>query len=159
MAVARAFLGTAAPECSGTLRRRYTAKPVPWAHVQTIHEEQDQMTAGPCPSAGRLQVRGAGLTLEVTLGLGWAGNQLATLHSGQPRQWAPQWTTGLITSHEAWCPRAWRVFGNVRWRTASPMTRGTTESTHWSQGWDHTALVRVQFCFAQGQEFCGQFSF
>ena len=84
--MARAFLGTAAPEWNGSLRRRYTAKPAPWAHVQTIHEEQDQTTAGPCPSAGRLQVRGAGLTLEVTLGLGWAGNQLARLHSGQPRQ-------------------------------------------------------------------------
>ena len=49
---------------------------------------------GPAPSAGRLQVRGAGLTLKVTLGLGRAGNQLATLHSGQPRQWAPRMDDG-----------------------------------------------------------------
>ena len=38
-AVMRAFLGTEAPEWSGSLRQRYTAEPAPWAHVRTIHEE------------------------------------------------------------------------------------------------------------------------
>lgn len=41
-AVARASLGTTAPEWNGSLRRRYTAEPAPWAHGRTIHEEQDQ---------------------------------------------------------------------------------------------------------------------
>lgn len=38
----RAFLGTAAPEWNGSVRQRYTVEPAPWAHVRTIHEEQDQ---------------------------------------------------------------------------------------------------------------------
>lgn len=48
-AAARAYLGTAAPEWNGSLRRCYTAKPAPWAHVQTIHEEQDQNNSRALP--------------------------------------------------------------------------------------------------------------